>query len=478
MPACGQHATMPGMNSLRRKIIFGYLAVGLFVFALSLAAIYELWRLERDLATEESLYSLVDAVMEARRFEKNYILYQGASDLEQNALYVSQASDLLGSHAEILSVIDAPDIGSRLAALLRSYSQALDVFVKKPTDANEALLRASGKEMTETAHQLAAWRRSDLHRAMTLHRYILIGVVAGGLALILISGTLVSLGVTRPLRQMQRRMEEIASGERMTQIDLPSNDAEIRSLTDAFNRVLGELELRSQQMLVSQKLASLGVMLSGVAHELNNPLSNISTSCQILLEEGKDADPEFLRWHLAQMDEQTERAKRIVASLLDFSRHQSFMKEHVALKALAEETLSFVRGQMPSGTAIDMDIPDDLTLPADRQRLQQILINLLKNAAEACGPEGQVRLRAWTQDKAAMIEVADNGSGIPASDLSHIFDPFFTTKEVGKGSGLGLFIVHDIVKKHGGAITVTSPPKGGTEFLIRLPLGDNTIGQT
>ncbi|MBF0267291.1 MAG: HAMP domain-containing protein [Alphaproteobacteria bacterium] len=469
---------MPGMNSLRRKIIFGYLAVGLFVFALSLAAIYELWRLERDLATEESLYSLVDAVMEARRFEKNYILYQGASDLEQNAFYVRQASRLLDSHAEILSVIDAPEIGPRLAALLEGYSQALDVFVKKPTDANEAMLRTFGKEMTEAAHQLAAWRRSDLHRAMTLHRYILIGVVAGGLALILISGTLVSLRVTRPLRQMQRRMEEIAAGERMTQIDLPSNDAEIRSLTDAFNRVLGELELRSQQMLVSQKLASLGVMLSGVAHELNNPLSNISTSCQILLEEGKDADPEFLRWHLAQMDEQTERAKRIVASLLDFSRHQRFMKEHVGLKPLAQETLSFVRGQMPSGAAIDMDIPDDLTLPADRQRLQQVLINLLKNAAEACGAEGRVRLRAWTQDKIAMIEVADNGSGIPAADLPHIFDPFFTTKEVGRGSGLGLFIVHDIVKKHGGAISVTSPPEGGTEFLIRLPLDDNTIGQT
>jgi signal transduction histidine kinase len=462
------------LTSLRRKIIFGYLVVGLFVVTLSMVTVIELARLERGLAVEESLAGLVDAVMEARRFEKNYILYQDPKDLAQSADYVRQAEDILEKHAELIAIIGAPDMSSKLSALFASYRAKLDDYVKAPGADTETDLRHAGKSMTDATHQLAAWRRGDLHRAMRTHRYVLIGVVAGGLALILLSGTLVSLGVTRPLRQMQRRMEEVAAGERLKRIDLPSNDAEIRSLAEAFNLVLGELDLRSQQMLVSEKLASLGVMLSGVAHELNNPLSNISTSCQILLEEGKDVDPDFLKEHLAQMDEQTERARRIVASLLDFSRNQKFLKEELSLLPLAEETLAFVRGQMPASTVVDLDIPSDLSLPADRQRLQQVLINLLKNAAEASGPAGHVRLSARAEGGKAAISVQDNGCGIPEADLAHIFDPFFTTKEVGKGSGLGLFIVHDIVKKHGGEVTVSSAPREGTEFLIRLPLGDNT----
>ncbi|MDK9722601.1 MAG: ATP-binding protein [Rhodospirillales bacterium] len=464
------------MTSLRRKIIFGYLVVGLFVVTLSLVTVYELLRLERGLAIEESLSSLVDAVMEARRFEKNYILYQDAGDLAQNSGYVIQAGDILEKNADILAIIDAPEMGRKLAADLKNYRQKFQDYVNSPTPDSENALRLSGRDMTEAAYDLAAWRRNDLHRAMRMHRLVLIGVVTGGLALILISGTLVSLGVTRPLRQMQRRMEDVAAGESLKRIDLPSQDAEIRSLTEAFNRVLGELELRGQQMLVSEKLASLGVMLSGVAHELNNPLSNISTSCQILLEEGPAVDPDFLAEHLAQMDEQTQRAQRIVASLLDFSRHQKFMKESVALLPLAQETLAFVRGQMQAGASIDIDIPEDLHLPADRQRLQQVLINLLKNAAEASGTAGHVRLSAKPEGGMAVIAVADDGAGIAADALPHIFDPFFTTKEVGKGSGLGLFIVHDIVKKHGGKLGVSSAPGKGTEFLIRLPLDDNTNG--
>lgn len=463
------------MTSLRRKIIFGYLVVGLFVVTLSLLTVYELLRLERGLAIEESLSSLVDAVMEARRFEKNYILYQDKSDLAQNEGYVIQAGDILEKNAEILAIIDAPEMGQKLAAYLKNYRTKVEDYVKSPTTDNENALRLTGRDMTEAAYDLAAWRRNDLHRAMRMHRYVLIGVVTGGLALILISGTLVSLGVTRPLRQMQRRMEDVAAGESLKRIDLPSRDAEIRSLTEAFNRVLGELELRGQQMLVSEKLASLGVLLSGVAHELNNPLSNISTSCQILLEEGQNVAPDFLAEHLAQMDEQTQRAQRIVASLLDFSRHQKFMKESVALLPLAHETLAFVRGQMPAGASIDIDIPEDLHLPADRQRLQQVLINLLKNAAEASGAAGHVRLSAKSENGQAIIAVEDDGAGIASDALPHIFDPFFTTKEVGKGSGLGLFIVHDIVKKHGGKLSVSSAPGKGTEFLIRLPLDDNTI---
>jgi two-component system NtrC family sensor kinase len=101
-----------------------------------------------------------------------------------------------------------------------------------------------------------------------------------------------------------------------------------------------------------------------------------------------------------------------------------------------------------------------------------VLINLLKNAAQACGGHGRIMVTARQEADAVAIEVTDDGCGIAAGDLDHVFDPFFTTKDVGLGSGLGLFIVHDIVKKHGGSIAVRSEPGCGTTFLIRLPLGD------
>ncbi|TAN47787.1 MAG: HAMP domain-containing histidine kinase, partial [Rhodospirillales bacterium] len=416
---------------------------------------------------------LVDAVMEMRRFEKNYFLYREPGDLSQYHDHAMRAQTLLGKHSDLLAGMEETSVAGRLGAQIDLSRAKMDGYVRNPSQDGEAEVRAAGKDMTASVHELASWRRNDLHRATRLHRYVLIGVVAGGLLLIVIAGTLVSLGVTRPLRMMQNRMEEVAAG-RLERLDLTSGDAEIRSLANAFNRVIGELELRRQQMLVSQKLASLGVMLSGVAHELNNPLSNISTSCQILIEEGPDIAPAFLKDHLLQMDEQIERARRIVASLLDFSRHQRFLKETLLLKPLALETLAFVRGQLPAGVGVELSIPDDLELPADRQRLQQVLLNLLKNAAEASGPMGQVRLSARAEESDVVIEVADDGCGIEEADLPHVFDPFFTTKEVGKGAGLGLFIVHDIVKKHGGSISASSEQGKGTRFLIRLPLGDKT----
>lgn len=465
---------MGTMMSLRKKIIFGYLVVGLFVVTLSLVTVYEMLLLERGLSTEESLSNLVDAVMEIRRFEKNYFLYRENSDLTQNGTYIAAARDILEKNSGILPVVAGPGAPAKLQGLLENYRVVFSDYATSPSTEREARVRAAGRELTDNAYELAAWRRTDLHRAMRTNRYTLIGVVAGGIVLILVSGTLVSLGVTRPLRQLQERMEEIASGARFERLDLPAKDAELQSLAEAFNLVLGELNLRSRQMLVSEKLASLGVMLSGVAHELNNPISNISTSCQILIEEGEQVPPDFLKEHLVQIDEQTERARRIVASLLDFSRNQKFLKEYLSLAALVEESLAFVRRQMPSGAAIVIDIPPELSVPADRHRLQQVLVNLLKNAADACGPSGHVHLSATVHGDMAHIAVRDDGCGIAEADLAHIFDPFYTTKAVGKGSGLGLFIVHDIVNKHGGTVGVTSAPGKGTEFLIRLPIGADT----
>jgi signal transduction histidine kinase len=303
--------------------------------------------------------------------------------------------------------------------------------------------------------------------------------------------------VVRPLKLLEDSLEAMGEG-RLRKLEINSKDREIVSLSHAFNHMLTELELGQKHLIQSEKLAALGTLLSGVAHELNNPLSNLSSSCQILLEELEDSDVEYRRELLLQIDEQTLRAQNIVRSLLEFSRTKEFRKEPIALKGLVTETLRFVRGQAPAGVSITLDIPEDIVIPADKQRLQQVFLNLMKNALEAMGEEGELSIRAHRNiDQAdphrdmssylkyrgncplaggtVDIEVADTGPGIPADIQGKIFDPFFTTKDVGKGSGLGLFIVHEIIEEHDGCIAVDSPAGKGTTFLIRLPLRE---GQT
>jgi signal transduction histidine kinase len=191
--------------------------------------------------------------------------------------------------------------------------------------------------------------------------------------------------------------------------------------------------------------------------------------------------------YLEQIDQQTERARHIVRALLDFSREKEFKKEPLLLRPLVQQTVAFVRGNVSAKSVVKLSIPENLSVMADAQRLQQVFVNLISNALEGLGPEGQILISAQQQfasgrpegtslgsgcdaeGEVIEISVADNGPGIAPEILPRIFDPFFTTKDVGHGMGLGLFIVYEIVDEHGGCISVNSTPQQGATFRIRLP---------
>ena len=183
-------------------------------------------------------------------------------------------------------------------------------------------------------------------------------------------------------------------------------------------------------------------------------------------------------------------------SLLEFSRDKDFKKQNLQLRPLFEETIRFVKGQIPANTTIRINVPDDLFIIADKQRIQQAFLNLIKNALDAVAADGgditinahrnsaidkvgdddgiynylKYRGKCTVEEDTVDIEIHDTGSGISEDALPKIFDPFFSTKDVGKGSGLGLFIVHEIIEEHDGCIAVDSQPGNGATFLIRLPL--------
>ncbi|GAB6907329.1 Signal transduction histidine-protein kinase AtoS [Desulfosarcina cetonica] len=236
------------------------------------------------------------------------------------------------------------------------------------------------------------------------------------------------------------------------------------------------------QLLQTGKLASIGELAAGVAHEINNPLAIISTERQILIDQFQNShidDEAFKDQFSTSMDQiaiQSKRCKRITQNLLRFSRRTHSMIEDVDLNQFIFEVVDLMeREAKSSGVKFITDLDDRLpTLRSDASQLQQVFLNLITNAIDAHEgkPYGSIRISTtYEEDQTGVtIKVADTGSGISDEDLNRIFDPFFTKKPVGKGTGLGLSICHTIIQNLGGKITVNSKKNEGTEFAIFLPL--------
>jgi two-component system NtrC family sensor kinase len=242
-----------------------------------------------------------------------------------------------------------------------------------------------------------------------------------------------------------------------------------------------EAERLNEQLLQAGKLASIGELSAGVAHEINNPLAIILTERQLLLDAAKQApiaDPEFQEQFsdsMSQIDIQVQRCKRITQNLLRFSRRTESMIETVDLNGFIQEVIDLMdREARTSGIKFFSELDPQLPpLLSDPSQLQQVLLNLITNAIDAHDgkPYGSIRVstRADNQLQQAEVIVADTGGGIKPEHLRRIFDPFFTTKTVGKGTGLGLSICYSIIRRLGGSISVRSEPGKGTEFTIVLP---------
>jgi two-component system cell cycle sensor histidine kinase/response regulator CckA len=229
-----------------------------------------------------------------------------------------------------------------------------------------------------------------------------------------------------------------------------------------------------QQLLQAEKMAALGQTISGVAHELNNPLATILSWAERLAERNLD---DTSRRGVDVILSESERAARIVRNLLTFARKRQSTRSMIDLNHVVRETLA-LRAYEQRLTNIDVVSALASGLPpvfADAHQIQQVLLNLVINAEQAmlsANGRGSLVLRTWhdIQRDAVVLQVSDDGPGVPVDVKTKIFDPFFTTKEVGKGTGLGLTVAYAIVHEHGGGIRVESPPAGGASFTVELPL--------
>ncbi len=238
------------------------------------------------------------------------------------------------------------------------------------------------------------------------------------------------------------------------------------------SRMEKELELARKKLVQSEKMASLGQLAAGVAHEINNPLTGVLFYASLLMER-EDLD-DAAKTDLNYIIEDTNRCRDIVKSLLVYSRSSDSKKNIVQINEVVDASLRLIRDQKRfRNIEIHRHLTEEMMLiNGDTAKLNQVVINLVMNAADAIEGSGKISLYTYKDKvhKTVYLEIRDTGTGIPRSDLSRIFDPFFTTKPPGKSTGLGLSIVYGIIEEHEGRISVKNTGKKGTSFIIELPL--------
>ena len=238
--------------------------------------------------------------------------------------------------------------------------------------------------------------------------------------------------------------------------------------------MIEELENREAVLIQSHKMRAVGTLTAGVAHELNNPLNNITLTAHMLQEDYETLTDEERQEMVDEVVAEAGRAKKIISNLLDFARESGSQMEPLGLPNLIRETIDLARNQIKL-SGINIEFQDAGNLPrvhGDRQQLQQVFLNLILNAVDASPKGGNIQVSVYPAEdrKYVEVKVKDSGSGIPAHILPSIFDPFFTTKGRGKGTGLGLSVSQGIAAKHGGRIMVTSQEGQGAVFSVLLPV--------
>ncbi len=464
---------------LGQKIIFLLVIVTGIISTIELITYRSLQRLDKRLSFVELADDLTKNILEMRRLEKNYFLYHDRTSLAEAVDYVHRIEDLNQVlRKEILELVGSTTLVA-FQRNLREYDQILEDLLKGgPQDpARENELRTTGRRLYEFTKEVVREERLEIglrlywYQKLSLGSIIFITVFAG------ISYYLVYMHVVVPLGQIEATTRKIAHGDFTFIPEVRSQD-EVGTCVGAFNRMVKELQENQDMLVQTKKLAALGTVTSGVAHELNNPLNNISTSCQIVMEELNSPDRDYLRKLLGNIMSQTDKARDIVRNLLEFSRERVFTLEPVKLGDLIHDTFDLIQSDIPSNVEIEIQVRDDIPdLMVDRIRVQQALLNLILNGMQAMPDGGKLTVRTWQDDASVSIDISDTGIGIPAEDLPRIFDPFFSTKDVGKGTGLGLSVSYGIIDKHGGRITVRSVPGRGTTFTIVLPTDKKGTGQ-
>lgn len=290
----------------------------------------------------------------------------------------------------------------------------------------------------------------------------------------------VSRLVFRPIGGLIEMSRKVVAGDLAARVcDCPPGEMgrlcrAINAMVEAVGQREEQLkQTTSRQLSHSEKLASIGRLAAGVAHEINNPLTGVLTFAHLLREKPNMDDQD--RQDLDLIIHETSRVADIVTGLLDFARERPASKAMLDLNQVIRQTVRLIASQSQfRRIAIEEHLDEHLpAVYGDRNQLQQVLLNFALNACEAMPEGGALTICTLPHGKDVMLTIADTGCGIKPEHVSRIFDPFFTTKPVGKGTGLGLSVSYGIIQQHGGVVSVHSQEGRGTTFTVILPFGED-----
>lgn len=458
--------------SIKGQIFIIFAATFISLAALTLLNLWNVSTVKDRLLLGERYYDLFNDILEARRFEKNYLLYGDVASLREGKDYLAQIDSLASSlSGDIIRITDRKTFED-FKSVLSGYEQTFRDYEAAGGPAADREIRRHGKELTDFADRFLKIKRERIGKAIVKVSILPFAFLGIFLLLTLLVIKLISLALLRPLKVLQTTIQDVARGDYSPTSYEGVHTDEIHGLIGAFNRMARELEANQEHLLQARKIAALGTFTAGIAHELNNPLNNISLTAETYLEEYADRmDPEA-RELIDDILAQSERACDIVKNLLDFSRTERPAFSNIEAGEIVRSTIALVKNQIAiAGTRLDVKIADDLPpVSGDIRSLQQVFMNLVLNAVQAM-PDGGALKIIVTREEPDFIrfDVRDSGMGIKPETIQHIFEPFFTTKGVGHGTGLGLAVSYSIVKRHGGRIEVKSEPNRGTDFSVFLP---------
>jgi len=277
-----------------------------------------------------------------------------------------------------------------------------------------------------------------------------------------------NLGKITEINKLQEALvnmsDEIEASKKKLEINIDNLEDANKQLVDT-----------QKELIASEKMASLGKLSAGVAHEIGNPLSAISGYMEIL-SKGHGLDQEQKNKYMEKVSAEIDRINRIISTLLDYAKPREILESKSNLNEIIKKAVDLLSNQgIFKRITLETSLSEyPLTIKIDEFQLLQVFINLLINAKDAVDNDGEITISSFLNDEnIAEVSIIDNGTGISRENLDKIFDPFFTTKEPGSGTGLGLSISHRIIKQFDGNITVTSNPGEGTEFILTFPVLEN-----
>jgi two-component system NtrC family sensor kinase len=459
---------------IEHKLILSYFFYVIFIVLIGLFSFQDMNRVLAKLRFVEIADDLNASFLEMRISEKNFYLYKDDKALGEITDMISSTMKTIDTMKVDISRAIGNNNFEQLKLHLNKYAAVIEEIKSKGRNNTdlELKLRTEGMGLRDFSKSITQIERklvNDIILSSKKFLFISFWVI---LLTAVTVGHFVSKKILNSLRAIEKVALSISNGNFSKIEDIKSND-EFGSVIKAINYMSEQLETREEVILQSRKLASLGILTAGVAHELVNPLNNISMISQNFVELYDQLNNENKIELMNKVAEETKRIEDIVKNLLDFSKPKEANLKEADINDTIRRSLKFMQNTLnisniETKLVFNSHIP---TVFIDENQIQQVLVNLILNAVQAMSPGGRlfIETRFISGKDTIEIDVRDTGKGIPKEFLQYIFDPFFSTKGV-RGTGLGMWVSYGIIKNHKGNIKVESTVGVGTTVTIELPV--------